>query len=154
MNVQDMTDAEVYELGLEILLDKLGPAGLIQFFRQCKPCTGDYTAERQKWIDDTTDVKTIVKRIQEKRKLIVPKDMNWKNIEDMSDVEIYEFGLKAISLKLGPVGIVRFVHLFDTDGYADSLDQLNLPNANEQVPEVIVKENHCVTQEKAKSEIE
>ena len=121
MNVQDMTDAEVYELGLEILLDKLGPAGLIQFFRQCKPCTGDYTTERQKWIDDTTDVKTIVKRIQEKRKLIVPKDMNWKNIEDMSDVEIYEFGLKAISLKLGPIGIVRFVHLFDTDGYADSL---------------------------------
>lgn len=154
MNVQDMTDAEVYELGLEILLDKLGPAGLIQFFRQCKPCTGDYTAERQKWIDDTTDVKTIVKRIQEKRKLIVPKDMNWKNIEDMSDVEIYEFGLKAISLKLGPVGIVRFVHLFDADGYADSLDQLNLPNANEQAPEIIVKENHCVTQEKSKGEIE
>lgn len=120
MNVQDMTDAEVYELGLEILLDKLGPAGLIQFFRQCKPCTGDYTAERQKWIDDTTDVKTIVKRIQEKRKLIGPTDVNWKNIEDMSDVEIYEFGLKAISLKLGPVGIVRFVHLFDTDGYAIS----------------------------------
>lgn len=120
MNVQDMTDAEIYELGLEILLDKLGPAGLIQFFRQCKPCTGDYTAERQKWIDDTTDVKTIVKRIQEKRKLIGPTDVNWKNIEDMSDVEIYEFGLKAISLKLGPVGIVRFVHLFDTDGYAIS----------------------------------
>lgn len=153
MNIQDMTDAEVYELGLEILLDKLGPAGLIQFFRQCKPCTGDYTAERQKWIGDTTDVKTIVKRIQEKRKPIGPKDMNWKNIEDMSDVEIYEFGLKAISLKLGPVGIVRFVHLFDTDGYADSLDQLQLPNANEQAPEVI-KENHCVTQEKSKSEIE
>ena len=35
-------------------------------------------------------------------------------------MEIYEFGLKAISLKLGPVGIVRFVHLFDTDGYAYS----------------------------------
>ena len=26
MNVQDITDVEVYELGLEILLDKLGPA--------------------------------------------------------------------------------------------------------------------------------
>ena len=50
MNANDMTDAEVYERGIEILLDRLGPAGLFQFLRQCKPCSGDYTAERQKWI--------------------------------------------------------------------------------------------------------
>ena len=45
MNFQDMTEAEVYALALEILSDKLGPAGLIRFFRQCKPGIGDYTAE-------------------------------------------------------------------------------------------------------------
>ena len=133
MNVQDMTDAEVYELALEILLDKLGHLGLIRFFRQCKPCTGDYTAERQKWInDDTTDVKTIVRRIQEKQKLVVPENVNPKSVDDMSDIEIYEFGLKAISLKLGPVGIVRFVHLFDVDGYTYPLDRLKLPNTSER----------------------
>ncbi len=56
MNVMDMTDAEIYELALEILFDKLGHAGLIQFLRHCKPCTGNYTVERQKRIsDDTTD---------------------------------------------------------------------------------------------------
>ena len=120
MNVQDMTDAEVYERGIEILLDRLGPTKLIQFLQQCKPCTGDYTAERYKWTSETPGIKTIVKRIQEKRKerLADPKHENSKSVDDMTDIEIYEFGLKAISLKLGPVGIVRFVHLFDTDGYA------------------------------------
>ena len=68
MDANDMTDAEIYERGIEILLDRLGSAGLVQFLRQCKPCTGDYTAERQKWInDDATDIKTIVKQIQRQK---------------------------------------------------------------------------------------
>ena len=121
MNVQDMTDAEIYERGIEILLDRLGPAGLVQFLRQCKPCTGDYTSEHHQWISNTTNIKSIVKRIQERQKSAEPKNENLKNIDDMSDIEIYEFGLKAISLKLGPVGIVRFVHLFDADGYTHIL---------------------------------
>ena len=29
MNANDMTDAEIYERGIEILLDRLGPAGLV-----------------------------------------------------------------------------------------------------------------------------
>lgn len=138
MNIQDMTDAEVYELALDILFDKLGHAGLIQFLRHCKPCTGDYTAERQKWInDDTTDVKTIVKRVQERQELIAAENVSPKSVDDMSDIEIYEFGLKAISLKLGPLGIVRFVHLFDADEYTYALDHLKLPNTNEHTPKTI-----------------
>ena len=56
MNIQDMTDAEVYELGLEILLDKLGPTGRLRFLGRCKPHTSDYTAERHEWLDDTPDI--------------------------------------------------------------------------------------------------
>ncbi len=117
MNVRDMTDAEVYEFGLEILLDKLGPAGQLRFLEQCRPCTGDYTAERHKAVDNTLDIKTIVKRIQKKQvqKQATPKSEPPKNISGMSDIEVYELGLKAISRKLGPVGVVRFVHLFDAD---------------------------------------
>ena len=117
MNLQDMTDAEVYEIGLEILLDALGPAGRLRFLGKCKPCTGDYTIERHKWLDDTQGIKMIVKRIQEKRGLNQSTQKNEapKNVNDMSDIEVYELGLKAISGKLGPLGIVRFVHLFDTD---------------------------------------
>lgn len=134
MDLQDMADAEVYKLGLEILLDKLGPAGRLRFLAKCKPCTGDYTAERHKWIDNTPDIKTIVTRVQERRELkqATPKNKPPKNINDMSDIEVYEFGLKAISLKLGPVGMVRFVHLFDVDGHIHDFDQLKPPNANEQ----------------------
>ena len=130
MNIRDMTDAEVYELGLEILLDTLGAAGRLRFLEQCKPCTGDYTAERHKSIDNTPDIKTIVKRIQKKRgqRQVTSKNEPPKNVNDMSDIEVYELGLKAISRKLGPVGIVRFVHLFDadTDTYtAESYKRLN-----------------------------
>lgn len=112
MNIRDMTDAEVYELGLEILLDILGPVGRLRFLEQCKPCTGNYTAERHKLMDNTPDIQTIVKRIQEKReqRQVTSKNESPKNINDMSDIEVYELGLKAISRKLGPVGIVRFVH--------------------------------------------
>ena len=45
MNVQDMTDAEVYRQGLEVLLDTLGDAGTIRFLEQCEPSSGDYTAK-------------------------------------------------------------------------------------------------------------
>ena len=140
MNVMDMTDAEIYELTLEILFDKLGHAGLTRFLHHCKPCTGDYTVERQKRIsDDTTDVKTIVKRIQEKRKLIGTENVNPKSVDDMSGIEIYEFGLKAISLKLGPVGVVRFVHLFDDKEGTYALDQPKLPNTNERDLKAIIE---------------
>ena len=140
MNVQDMTDAEVYELALDILFDQLGHAGLIQFLQHCKPCTGDYTVERQKRInDDTTDVKTIVKRIREKRELVGTENVAPKSLNDMSGIEIYEFGLKAISLKLGPVGIVRFVHLFDADEYTYALEKLKLSNTNERDLKAIIE---------------
>ena len=39
MNIRDMTDTEIYEMGLEILLDKLGCAGTIRFLEQCEPAT-------------------------------------------------------------------------------------------------------------------
>ena len=134
MNIQDMTDAEVYELGLEILLDKLGPTGRLRFLGRCKPHTSDYTAERHEWLDDTPDIKTIVKRVQEKRELkqATLKNEPPKNINDMSDIEVYELGLKAISGKLGTLGIVRFVRLFDTNKDTYSADQCKPYNADER----------------------
>lgn len=133
MNIRDMTDAEVYELGLEILLDTLGAAGRLRFLEQCQPCTGDYTAERHKSMDRTPDIKGIVKRIQEKREQRQgsPKNEPSKDINDMSDIEVYELGLKAISQKLGPVGIVRFVHLFDADKGTNAPESYKPLNAGE-----------------------
>ena len=150
MNVRDMTDAEVYELGLQILLDRLGSAGRVRFLRQCKPCTGDYTAERHKWIDDTTDIKTVVKRIQEKReqKQAMRKNESSDNISEMSDIEVYELGLKAISSKLGPLGIVRFVHLFDTSKNLDPAAQLESLDVAKRYAETSVKDDHDAEEKK------
>ena len=110
MNGQDVTDAEVYELGLEVLLDKLGPAGTIRFLQQCEPTTGDYTVERHKWLDNL-DMETVMQAIQELRqKKKGPKNEPPKAISDMTDLEVYRFGL-SISGKMGASGQMRFLRL-------------------------------------------
>ena len=84
-------------------------------------------------MDRTPDIKGIVKRIQKKREQRhgAPKNEPSKNINDRSDIEVYELGLKAISRKLGPVGIVRFVHLFDADKGTDAPESYKRLNADE-----------------------
>ena len=49
--VQKLTDMELYELAVEILAEKLTPAGLIGFFLQCNPVTGDRSINRHTWLD-------------------------------------------------------------------------------------------------------
>ena len=110
MNIRDMTDTEVYELGLGILLDKLGRAGTIRFLGQCEPPTGDYTAERHKWLDGL-DMETIMQGIQDlrKKKQEGSENKSPKDISEMADIEVYRFGLGVISGKLGPSGQLRFL---------------------------------------------
>ena len=112
MNVRDITDAEVYELGLEVLLDQLGHAGTIRFLQQCEPATGDYTIERHKWLDGL-DMETIMQGIQKLRqeKEESPKNEQPKAIGEMTDLEVYRFGLSAISGKMGVSGQMRFLRL-------------------------------------------
>lgn len=62
-----MTDEEIYEVGLKLLSEKLGAAGMIRFLRQCEPGTGNFTEERKEWIADEPDIRTIAKRIQRTR---------------------------------------------------------------------------------------
>ena len=112
MNVRDITDAEVYELGLRVLLDKLGHAGVIRFLQQCEPATGDYTVERHKWLD-ALDMETILRGIRELRqeKQESPKNEQPKTIDEMTDLEVYRFGLSVISGKMGVSGQMRFLRL-------------------------------------------
>lgn len=126
MNAQEMTDTEVYKLGLEILLDKLGTAGRKRFLGQCKPGKGDYTTERHKWLDKL-DMDTIINEVHELHKqehieTAHPKPI--KNVCDMTDREVYRSGLRAITGKLGHSGLVQFLRhckspmsLYTTDEY-------------------------------------
>lgn len=110
MNIRNMTDTEIYELGLEILLDKLGHAGTIRFLEQCEPATGNYTEERHQWLDGL-DMETIMQGIQELRekKQKGSENKSPKDLSEMTDIEVYRFGLSVISGKLGPSGQLRFL---------------------------------------------
>lgn len=129
MDIRDMQDREVYERGFEVLLDKLGPTGTIRFLKQCKPATGDYTAERHRWLDKL-DLETILQEIQELRQKEQknPQSEPPKAINQMTDLEVYRFGLSTISEKLGPSGQMRFLRqckLGTNDETVERLKRLN-----------------------------
>lgn len=58
----------IRRMGIEALTEKLGPVGMVEFIRQFDSGYGDYTKERQEWLD-SIDIETIVRLAQEKRKL-------------------------------------------------------------------------------------
>ncbi|MDE0425912.1 MAG: tetratricopeptide repeat protein [Candidatus Poribacteria bacterium] len=115
MNVLEMTDSELYEMGFKILTDKLGASEVPRFIRQCQPGTGDYSVDRHKWLDDE-DIDTIVKRIQESRaareaeeraraeRFAAPQS----EIKKMADLEVFEIGNQILVEKLGIDGFIRF----------------------------------------------
>ena len=59
-----ISDMDFYKLGLDAILDQIGPVGMTRFIGICRPGTGDYTAERHQWLD-TLDSKTILEGIQQ-----------------------------------------------------------------------------------------
>ena len=59
MNVLEMTDSELYEMGLKELKAQLGPAYTARFLQQCKPSEYDYTVERHKLLANQPDIHAI-----------------------------------------------------------------------------------------------
>ncbi|KJS18766.1 MAG: hypothetical protein VR72_21370 [Clostridiaceae bacterium BRH_c20a] len=56
----------IRKMGIEALVEKLGPVGMAEFIRQFDSGYGDYTKERHKWLDGI-DINTIVKQAETKR---------------------------------------------------------------------------------------
>ncbi len=46
-----LTPEQIRIAGIAALLEKLGPDGMIRFLQQLETGTGDYSTERQTWID-------------------------------------------------------------------------------------------------------
>jgi hypothetical protein len=44
---------QIWQTGLEALLERLGPVGMIRFLQQFETGQGDYTAERESWLTET-----------------------------------------------------------------------------------------------------
>ena len=66
MNTQTMTDSEIHELGIQALRKKLGPDGAIRFLHQLEKREGDYSVDRDEWLN-APDVETLANQIRETR---------------------------------------------------------------------------------------
>ena len=113
MDTVKMTDLEIYIFSVELLIDKLGPAGMMRFFRQCDPGDGNYSVDRHKL--PQPNIETIVKEIQQLQETEQLHRKNWTvsscqtNIQKMTDLEVYEFGIAYLKDELGPDGFSRFL---------------------------------------------
>jgi hypothetical protein len=53
---------EIRQLGLQALLERLGPVGMIRFLQQFETGHGDYTTDREQWLAET-DLDALVEKI-------------------------------------------------------------------------------------------
>jgi len=117
MDILEMTDLEIYELGVKKLTEQMGPTYTAQFLQKCKPRDYDYTAERHKWLADDPDIPTMIEQIQEARALQAEEERvkakrvaAWrKGLLELTDIEIYELGFKVLADSLGAYGLLRFI---------------------------------------------
>lgn len=73
MNVAVMTLEQVRLTGLKALSRDLGPVGLVRFLQQFETGHGDYTAERHRWLVEST-VQELAQEIEHWRR--TAKDSN------------------------------------------------------------------------------
>ena len=117
MNVLEITDSELYEMGLKELKAQLGPAYTARFLQQCKPNESDYSVERHKLLANQPSIDKIVERIhrreverKEEERIKAERVAAWrKGLLELTDIEIYELGLKILVDKLHVYGYVGFL---------------------------------------------
>ena len=116
MDILEMTDLELYEVGIKELTEQLGPAYTAKFLQQCKPSDYDYTAERHKLLADQPSIDEIVERIrrreverEEEERIKTERVAAWRNgLLDLTDIEIYELAVKILVDRLHVYGSVGF----------------------------------------------
>lgn len=142
LNILEMTDPEIYEAAIAELTTQLGTAYTTKFLQQCKPNEYDYSVERHKLLANQPDIGTIVKRIQqreverkEEERIKAERVAEWrKGLLELTDIEIYEVGLKILIDKFDVYGYIRFFqqhfkHLSDVQ----PADQSPVPDNNPNV---------------------
>ena len=137
-----MTDLEIYELGIKELIEQIGPVYTDRFLQQCKPRDYDYTAERHKWLADDPDLPTMAKQIQQAKALQAKEERvkaeriaAWRNgLLELTDIEIYELGLKVLADSLGAYGLATFIMQHFKHLNADQpIDQSLQPRSDKEV---------------------
>jgi hypothetical protein len=149
MNIIQRTDSEVYHLGIDALVDNLGTPGTSRFLNLIEPCTGNYTLERQKWIDSLPDIDTLTEQIRQSNKEVVAENKRIANLKidicgnrksqptrvrEISDQDLYRLGLEFLSDKLGPGGMSHFLRVCEPKRGIYAVDRYKNPKLIGQNP--------------------
>ena len=67
MDVSNLSDEQIRELGLRALLKELGQVSTIRFLQQFETGHGDYTQDRSQWLGNLS-VDELVEKIESRRK--------------------------------------------------------------------------------------
>lgn len=62
----EMNPVEIRKKGLDALNKALGPIGMVLFLHQYESGSGDYTKERNQWLNDVT-IDSVVEEISKKK---------------------------------------------------------------------------------------
>lgn len=71
MSAKNMTPIEIRRAGIDALSRGLGAVGMVRFLQQSEVGWGDYTADRNKWLENVTltDIKANLPSVKEHRPL-------------------------------------------------------------------------------------
>ena len=67
MSTQTSTLDEIRAAGLRALARELGPVGMVRFLQQFETGRGDYSAERERLLDES-DVRALAESVRQKRR--------------------------------------------------------------------------------------
>ncbi|MDD5057306.1 MAG: hypothetical protein PHQ60_05500 [Sideroxydans sp.] len=72
MNAHNMTPNEIRRAGLDALTQGLGTVGMVRFLQQSEAGWGDYTTDRNKWLETTSlaDIKTELTKLKKSHPLV------------------------------------------------------------------------------------
>ena len=142
MDMLEMTDSELYEMGFKALADKLGTSEVPRFIRQCQPGKGDYSVDRHKLLANQPNIAIIVKRIRDRQpareaeeraraeRFAAPQN----EIKKMTDLEVCEIGSQVLLDKLGSNGLIRFIQQCQELNGGPSRDIIeNMADAKENI---------------------
>ena len=111
MNILEMADEKIYELGIKVLTKNLGLTETTRFLYICQPQEADAAVAWQT-LSHLKMEKIQKKVFQEyEAKHPVPENEHIRNLSTLPDMTLYKFGLDAILDELGLVGMARFIRI-------------------------------------------
>ncbi|WP_230966597.1 hypothetical protein [Nostoc commune] len=133
IDVSKLTQTEIQQLGIDTLTLALGPAGMGLFMHQFDLGSGDYTRDRDEILGNPS-IEQIVARIKERRlsqvesSNVLPKvtNMTMLDVTKLTQAEIRQLGIEALTKTLGHAGMARFMQQFEigSGDYTQDRDQI------------------------------